>query len=231
MTVEVLKRLALYHSWDWNSLGGSALLRVFALIRKVLPAATEDTALEHLSHRSPQTFESFLHSAENLDIVDNVLEGDDRKDAKAERDYGSKRKMVVAQLAEVATMVASKYPGSKIAQAILKASEDVGSKPAPARKTSTPKDRSSQFDPRVQDYKQHLPKVKGCRIQAVEAREVYYAEYPRDHPPRSHTKTWCADPAGGLSRERALHECWKWAWLAHEEKTGEPIPYALEWPG
>lgn len=162
LTVEVLKRLASYHSWGWDSLGGSALLRVFALIRKVLPAATEDTALGHLSQRSPLNFQSFLHRGENLGIVGNVLEGDDRKDAKAEKDYGHMQKMVVAQLAWVATMVANKHPGSKIANTILKVAEDVGEKLAPAETVTTSKERTSQFDPRVQDCKQDLPDMRAA---------------------------------------------------------------------
>lgn len=230
MAVESIKRLATFMLLDWNDLGNTTLMRMYTMIRKLRPEVDETVAMEFLSKRTPLKFETFLQSAENLDLADNILEGDDRRDAKDSRHEGIKEKANILQLAEVALAVCKKDSGSKIIQAILKAADMVDAS-APMPKAKLAKATAiKQVDPHVDDLRAHLPQVTGCRIQSVEARRVYYAEYPRDFPPRSHTKTWCAT-SEGLSRQRALFECWRWAWMAHQEKTGEKVPYSLEWAG
>lgn len=230
MGVESLRRLAAFMLWDWNELGSTTLLKMFAMIRRLRPQVDETTAMELFSRRAPLKFDSLLQDAENLEIADNILDADDRKDARDAGNDGMKQKANLLQMAGVAMTMCKKESGSRIVQAILKAADLLDAKAPVAKGASVKAPALKQVDPQADDLRACLSPVTGCRIQLVEARRVYYAEYPRDYPPRSHTKTWPAIP-GGLSRGRALFECWRWAWLAHQENTGEVAPYSLEWAG
>ena len=80
---------------------GSFLQKVYALMRHVCPGATVDQLLTWLRKRTKQEFASFLDKEENADVVDDVLEADDRKDAKETKKTGQASHVFKAQVAEV----------------------------------------------------------------------------------------------------------------------------------
>jgi len=203
-------------------------------MRHVCPGATVDQLLTWLRKRTKQEFASFLDKEENADVIDDVLEADDRKDAKETKKTGQASHVFKAQVAEVVRGLKLPAGSSCVAAELLKSADVLDAKAACSSDGAASGSGGAVVPKKVandelrEKLADMLPKVIGCRIQLVEARRCYYAEYPREVPPRSHTKTWAAEGALGLTRERSLRLVWKWAWLAHIEKEGGACPYDLD---
>ena len=209
----------------------TVLCKVEALIRHILPDASDDEVHAYMQIRNPKGFNSWLHSDHNLEQVEGVLDSTDKKAARDECQDELSRRTARVQAAEskASKGVAS---GSGSGSSSLNPSlegQSGGTKRKAKVVTGTARGSASQQSRGVcQRAEQYLPRqsVGRCFFQPYISLRRVQVYYPRDAYPKSFSRMWAQDP-WGVCEADAVKACLRWAWACHTENTGIGYPHNI----
>ena len=225
VTQEYLEKLSKLMGWPWAAGDSCFLGRVERLIRHVCPEATDEQVISYLATREPKVIESFIHNSANLQQVDALFEVDERVELKDEQrlkqDKEAKVKQVQAYQAAMTgkqEATGSKGEKGKLIVGPEKPLPKAAAAAAAAKAKAGKQLLHAAFHGFIAEF---LPAVPGCRIQPVPQKRSFCGEYPREHPPFTHTCTWSGVEGKGIGKAVALRNVVRWCWAAHLESTGE----------
>lgn len=227
-----LEKLSKFFGWPWQTKEKTPFLsKVEVLIKNILPSASQAQAYEYMQARHPPGFQSWLHSATNIEAVDGVLESMDKKLCRDVMENKTSKTTSRAQCEEYISVAKSKNTSSgsgttahDVALADLPPQQNVAkAKPAKVdRKTKAPPTldlaRAVELLP--------SPATGRCFIQAYPRLRRHQVYYPREKFPRSCSRTW-ASSSDGLQVRDILKMLLRWAWDAHTEMGGEACPHDI----
>ena len=218
------------------------LAKVEALVKHFLPGISESELIEllHQHWGKSKAISSVLDDAANVEHADGVFESTDKKEAmnleKEQHAIGQAASQVKAYLHATGRATASSTLGERgSANLHLRLAEAGPGKKGRKRRQpegAAPSASSSSRGSVVStatcaEARKLLPQgVKGCLIQPYPQRHGYQVYYPALGTDRgSRYFTWSERP-GGMSEERVLLACLRWAWAKHTAATSQPCPHA-----
>lgn len=228
-----LRRLISYlgvSAKDFGLEGSTVLTHVEVLIRAILSDITDEAVAEIMSKSLPKKCEDgiVLHDG-HADLLDQVLDSGDKKDAKiAGREAAERRDVAASDVKCFKSRPwwgrvegALKGLGSKVLDIESGGASSSGSKSRERGKVAAQKvARLSNF--KLDFARSLLPRHKGCLIQdypTKNAFQVYYSESTT--APRSKHFTFSEK---GFSEQEVLLACVRWAWHKHKGHTGIECP-------
>lgn len=208
------------------------LCKVEALIRHLHPEASGEEVHAYMQIRNPKGFNSWLHSEQNLEQVDGVLDATDKKAAKVECQEEQVRRTARVQAAEYkAAKGAASGSGKGSSCMDLKVQSQSGDTKRKSKVvTATAKGRASKAARGVCERAEQFlptPTVGRCFFQPYVTLRRVQVYYPRDTYPKSFSRMWAQTP-GGVTEVDVVKACLKWAWSCHTSSTGMGCPFNID---
>lgn len=179
------------------------------LCRWQFPTATDEEIQQMMTRRKPQPVRQHFLTEENAEAVEGLMNKDEAMEVKKTTKAFAKKAKKRCSLAEVG----DDAPLAALAMGSSSSGSGAGRRRVVPARAYT-----------VEEASALLPGAAGTWL-GIHKKVAWQVKYPaRKVRPRSHTETWDVN-AADASYFACMVKCLEWAWMAHQEVTGDKCPW------
>ena len=157
---------------------------------------------------------------ENINIAAEAMDADDDLTEPLQQQVKAQKAMALVRVKAVKPAAVA---GLGVAQALAgRAAASSSSSSSAAPRVWPVLEQRSYL---LEEARLFLPQRTGC-VLSIHSNSAWLVKYPRDSPPRSHSRSFA--PGDAKSNFESLKACILWAWDCHKEATGQSCPFELQ---